>query len=78
MEQLPGQLVGIDDFLAIKQDGFSSTLFNGLQVGQRFEFRSELDKRTLVMRVIEVTYDHNHKPILTIAQFERMYCRPRN
>lgn len=75
MEELPGQLIGIDDFLAIIQDGFSETLFNGLKLGQRFEFRSKLDKRTLIMRVIEIAYDRNHRPLLTIAQFERMYCR---
>ena len=75
MAQLPEGSLGIDDFTSILKYGFSQTLFNGLKVGEFFEYRSEVDKRVLVMKVNEITYDNEKKPVLSISKFQRMYCR---
>lgn len=65
---LAGQSIGRDDFEGILRDGFSQTLFNGLEIGERFEFRSEDDNRTLVMQVEEVTHYADGRPCLSISK----------
>jgi hypothetical protein len=75
MTCLPGEDVGIEDFETFIELGFSQTVFNGLRVGDSFEYRSEVDKRVLVMKVSEITYGNDTKPVLTIAHVLRMYCR---
>lgn len=74
MNELPGQEVGIDDFTSFIETGFSQTQFNGLKIGDCFEFRCELDKRVLVMKVTEIKYN-NYIPMVTISHLQRMYTR---
>lgn len=73
MQGLPGEEIGIDDFVSILERGFTQTVFNGLKVGDLFEFRSEVDKRVIVMRVAEITYYRDGRPCLSISRINKMY-----
>ena len=75
MNLLPGANVGIEDFETFLELGFSQTQFNGLRVGDLFEYRSEADKRVLIMKVTGITYGNNSRPVLTIAHLQRLYCK---
>lgn len=75
MQGLPGEEIGIDDFVSILKWGFTQTVFNGLKVGDQFEYSSEVDDRVLVMRVAEVTYYPDGRPCLSISRMRRLYLR---
>jgi len=71
--ELPSQAIGIHDFREILQHGFVHTIFNGLKIGDLFEYTSEIDNRVLVMRVADITYYADGRPCLTISRLNKMY-----
>lgn len=71
---LPGVKIGIEDFAWILKQGCIHTVFNGLRVGDQFEYRSEMDKRVIIMQVTEILYDAvDGRPRLTKSWMNKMY-----